>query len=135
MQNHTAHLIRFMAGLRSKHELADVIRSFGKQLVEKENLSSGQIKALFNIVQCRTSKLGGHKERCNYCGHERYSYNSCGDRHCPKCQSNKQAIWVDKVTRSTLAVKHYHIIFTVPHSLNDVCLWNDREYYNTNYRM
>ena len=118
-----------MAGLKNKYELADVVRRFGKQLIEKENLSPQQTKALFNIVQCRTSKLGGHKEKCNCCGQERYSYNSCGDRHCPKCQNNKQAIWVDKITRSTLAVKHYHIIFTVPHALNDVCLWNSREYY------
>ncbi len=118
-----------MVGSRNKHELADVVLRFGKQLVEKDELSPGQTKALFNIVQCRTKTLGGHKEKCNCCGEERYSYNSCGDRHCPKCQSNKQAIWVDELTRSTLAIKHYHIIFTVPHALNDICLWNDREYY------
>ncbi len=129
MQNLTALWIRYMADLRSKHELSDVVLRFGKQLVEKEKLSPGQTKALFNIIQCRTSKLGGHKEKCNCCGEERYSYNSCGDRHCPKCQSNKQAVWVDQITRSTLAVKHYHIIFTVPHCLNNICLWNDREYY------
>ncbi|HIP49267.1 MAG TPA: IS91 family transposase [Lutibacter sp.] len=118
-----------MVDLRNKYELADVVLRFGKQLVAKEKLSPGQTKALFNIVQCRTKALGGHKEKCNCCGEERYSYNSCGDRHCPKCQSNKQAIWVDELSRSTLAIKHYHIIFTVPHVLNDICLWNDREYY------
>ena len=118
-----------MVGLRNKHELADVVRNFGKQLVEKEKLSPQQTKALFNITQCRTSRLGGHKEKCNCCGEERYSYNSCGDRHCPKCQSHKQAIWVDQITQTTLAIKHYHIIFTVPHYLNDICLWNDRDYY------
>lgn len=118
-----------MADLRSKYELADVVYRFGKQLVEKEKLSPEQSKALFNIIQCRTSKLGGHKEKCNCCGEERYSYNSCGDRHCPKCQSNKQAIWVDQITRTTLKIKHYHIIFTVPHCLNNICLWKDREYY------
>ena len=118
-----------MVNLRSKHELSEVVLRFGKQLVEKEKLSAEQTKALFNIIQCRTSKLGGHKEKCNYCGEKRYSYNSCGDRHCPKCQSNKQAVWVDQVTRTTLAVKHYHIIFTVPHCLNNICLWNPREYY------
>jgi hypothetical protein len=118
-----------MVGLRNNLELADVVHRFGKQLIEKEKLSPGQIKALFNIIQCRTAKLGGHKEKCNCCGQERYSYNSCGDRHCPKCQSNKQAIWVDQVSRLTLPIKHFHIIFTVPHALNDICLWNDREYY------
>lgn len=118
-----------MAAKKSKHELADVVYRFGKQLMGNEQLSPGQIKALFNIILCRTATLGGHKEKCNCCGQERYSYNSCGDRHCPKCQSNKQAIWVDRLTRSTLPIKHYHIIFTVPHALNDICLWNDREYY------
>jgi hypothetical protein len=118
-----------MAGRSNSHELADVVQRFGKQLLEEENLSGQQIKTLFNIIQCRTSNLGGHKEKCSCCGEERYSYNSCGDRHCPKCQSNKQAVWVDKVTRSTLAVKHYHIVFTVPHCLNDIALWNQSAYY------
>ncbi len=118
-----------MVGSRSKPELSDVVLRFGKQLVEKEKLSAEQIKSLFNIIQCRTSELGGHKEKCNCCGEQRYSYNSCGDRHCPKCQSNKQAMWVEQVTGTTLAVKHYHIIFTVPHCLNNICLWNPRKYY------
>ncbi len=86
-----------MAGRSNSHELADVVQRFGKQLLEEEKLSAQQIKTLFNIIQCRTSNLGGHKEKCSCCGEERYSYNSCGDRHCPpKCQSNKQAVWVEK---------------------------------------
>ncbi len=84
---------------------------------------------LNDIVQCRTSSLGGHEEVCDHCGEMRYSYNSCGDRHCPKCQNTKQAIWVEELVQATLPVKHYHIIFTVPHSLNDICLWDDKMYY------
>jgi len=119
-----------MAGYKSKYELAELVRAFGKELIDQQKLSPQQIKALFNIVQCRTSSLGGHEEACDSCGEIRYSYNSCGDRHCPKCQNTKQAIWVEELIKSTLPVKHYHIIFTVPHCLNDVCLWNDRMYYN-----
>jgi hypothetical protein len=114
---------------RSKFELADVIHQFGKQLIEQEELSLQQVKVLNNIVQCRTISMGGHEEVCNHCGEIRYSYNSCGDRHCPKCQNTKQAIWVEELMYATLPVKHYHIIFTVPHSLNSICLWNDRMYY------
>ena len=118
-----------MAGPGNDFELADIVRRFGKQLTDKEKLSPQQIKVLHNIVQCRTASLGGHEEACDHCGTVRYSYNSCGDRHCPKCQSTKQAIWVEKLMRATLPAKHYHIIFTVPHSLNNICLWNDKIYY------
>jgi len=119
-----------MAGMRkSKFELADVVCKFGKALIEKEKLSPGQVKALYNILQCRTSALGGHEEECDHCKEVRYSYNSCGDRHCPKCQNTKQAIWVEDLMKSTLPVKHYHIIFTVPHCLNDLCIWDSSMYY------
>lgn len=116
--------------MKVKFELADVIYQFGKQLSRQEKLSPQQIKALFNIVQCRTSSLGGHQEVCDCCGVTRYSYNSCGDRHCPKCLWAKQALWVEKLIESTLPVKHYHIVFTVPHCLNSICLWDNRMFYN-----
>jgi hypothetical protein len=119
-----------MAGKRNKLELADVVRKFGKSLIFRDNLSPGQTKALHNILRCRTASLGGHEEACDHCGTIRYSYNSCGDRHCPKCQGNKQALWIEDLQEATLPVKHYHIIFTVPHCLNEVCLWDQRMYYN-----
>jgi len=114
---------------KNKFELADVIRRFGTKLVTHQKLSPQQTKALFNILQCRTASLGGHEEECDCCGEIRYSYNSCGDRHCPKCQAAKQALWVEKLTKTTLPVKHYHIIFTIPHCLNKICLWNDAMFY------
>lgn len=115
---------------KGKPDLAMAVRRFGKQLTERYALSPQQVKALNNILHCRTVSLGGHAETCDQCGTTRYSYNSCRDRHCPKCQSSKQAIWVDELMKATLPVKHYHVIFTVPHSLNPICLWNDRMYYN-----
>lgn len=118
-----------MEGKATKFELAEVIRRFGHQLLEKENLSPQQIKVLHNVLQCRTASLGGHEQACDHCGEVRYSYNSCGDRHCPKCLCAKQACWIEKLIGSTLPLKHYHIIFTVPHCLNDICLWNDSLYY------
>lgn len=116
--------------MKSKFELADVILGFGKQLCLQDKLSPQQTKALFNIVQCRTRTLGGHEELCDCCGVIGYSYNSCGDRHCPKCLSAKQALWVEKLIESTMPIKHYHIIFTVPHCLNKICLWDNRMFYN-----
>lgn len=114
---------------RSSYELADVVRKFGNQFMKQENLSPRQVKALNNIIACRTASMGGHEDACDSCGEIRYSYNSCGDRHCPKCQLTKQALWVEELISATLPVKHYHIIFTVPHQLNEICLWNDRLYY------
>ena len=113
-----------------KVELADVVKKFGRLFVHKNNLSPQQTKILHNIIQCRTAALGGHEEACDNCGEIRYSYNSCGDRHCPKCQLYKQNKWIEKLEKETLSVKHYHIIFTVPHCLNGICLWNDKLYYN-----
>ena len=118
-----------MANSKSSYELADVVHKFGKQLIQQKNLSPQHIKVLHNIVQCRTASMGGHEEVCDNCGEIRYSYNSCGDRHCPKCQNTKQAIWVEELMQATLQVKHYHIIFTVPHCLNKICLWDNKSYY------
>lgn len=119
---------------KNKHELAHIVRQFGKCLLQSGELSPKQIKVLFNIVQCRTATLGGHEQVCEDCGVVHYSYNSCRDRHCPKCQGTKQALWVEKLMRSTLAVKHYHIIFTVPHELNLIYLWDRMLYCNILFR-
>lgn len=115
--------------MRPGLEVADIVRRFGTAYIEKHRPSAEKIKVLFDILQCRTSSLGGHEEHCDCCNHERYSYNSCGNRHCPKCLAAKQAIWVEKLIGQTLPVKHYHIIFTVPHELNAVCLFDRKMYY------
>jgi hypothetical protein len=120
--------------MQNNVELAGVIRRFGKQFAEQETLSPGQTKALYNILHCRTAVLGGHEEACTCCGEVRYSYNSCGDRHCPKCQGTKQALWVEQLVQTTLPVKHYHIVFTVPHCLNKICLWDSSMFYKLLFR-
>ncbi len=116
--------------MRTKFELADVVKRFGNQLTAKTKINSHQLKVLGKIAQCRTAALGGHEEACNHCGTVRYSYNSCGDRHCPKCQSAKQATWIDDLIQNTLPIKHYHIVFTLPHPLHAICLHNQRMYYD-----
>ena len=116
--------------MRSRFELANVVNLFGAGLITKTKLTPLQTKVLNKIASCRTAALGGHQEACENCGTVRYSYNSCGDRHCPKCQASKQAFWIDDLVRGTLPIKHYHIVFTVPHQLNAVCLHNQRMYYD-----
>jgi hypothetical protein len=120
--------------VRSKFELADIVAAFEAKLLQTTSLNVIQTKAFRNIKQCRTAVLGGHEEACDSCGVIRYSYNSCGDRHCPKCQASKQAFWIDDLVRSTLPVKHYHVIFTVPHELNRLCLHNDRWFYDSLFK-
>ncbi len=116
--------------MRTKVELADVVSIFSPGLFAKAKLTPLQQKVLGKIATCRTATLGGHEEVCDSCGSVRYSYNSCGDRHCPKCQAAKQAFWIEDLMQRTLPVKHYHIIFTVPHHLNGLCLHNQRLYYH-----
>lgn len=116
--------------MRTDLELADIVRKFGKQYIEKYRPSQDKVKVLFNILQCRTAVLGGHEEHCDCCPELRYSYNSCGNRHCPKCSATKQALWVEKLMDKTLPVKHYHLVFTLPHELNTICLFRPRLYYD-----
>jgi len=115
--------------MRSHLEIADIICQFGHQYIEKYRPSAEKTKVLLDIMQCRTAALGGHEERCDNCAQVRYSYNSCGNRHCPKCMATKQAIWIEKLLAQTLPVKHYHIVFTVPHELNAICLFDRAMYY------
>jgi hypothetical protein len=116
--------------MRARFELADAINLFGSGLFAKTKLTPLQLRVLGKLSLCRTAALGGHEEVCGSCGTVRYSYNSCGDRHCPKCQAVKQAFWIEDLMLSTLPVKHFHIVFTVPHQLNVVCLHNQRLYYD-----
>ncbi len=116
--------------MRTRFELADAVRQFGNQLSVSHKLNARQEKVLGSIESCRTAALGGHEDACDSCGSLRNSYNSCGDRHCPKCQAARQAFWIDDLAHNTLPVKHFHIVFTVPHHLNQLCLHNPGMYYD-----
>ena len=114
---------------RPKYEVADVIRQFGARFIAEHHPNSYELRILNALLACRTASLGGHKEVCSCCGKKRISYNSCRNRHCPKCLATKQAIWVDNLMESVLAIKHYHIVFTVPHQLNQICLLSSKWFY------
>ena len=113
-----------------RFELAHIINRFGEQYVQRYKPNAYILHTLDAITKCRTKELGGHENACDCCGNINISYNSCRNRHCPKCQGSKQVLWVDELIHATLQVKHYHIVFTVPHELNDICLLNSALFYN-----
>jgi len=111
-------------------EVADIIQRFGENFISKYQPNSYHIRVLRALSMCRTAALGGHKYRCDHCGCEHISYNSCRNRHCPKCQCSKQAFWVEDRINNAFPVKHYHIVFTVPEALNEICLTDSKWFYN-----
>ncbi|MCK5023886.1 MAG: transposase, partial [Candidatus Aenigmarchaeota archaeon] len=117
--------------MRPKYELAQVIEQFYEDFVMQYNPNSYILRTLHALRICRTSALGGHKEKCDSCGHIRISYNSCRNRHCPKCQASKQAFWVEDTSERIIDTKYFHIVFTHPEVLNSICLLDSKTFYNT----
>lgn len=105
-------------------ELADIFRQYGESYRKTQRLPASQQKVMRAISVCRTQELGGHLDRCDSCGFERPAYNSCRNRHCPKCQSLAKARWLQKQTSELLPVGYYHLVFTLPHELNRLILAN-----------
>lgn len=116
---------------RAKYEIAQVIEQFGEDFIKRYNPNSYILRTLNALRICRTATLGGHKEKCDSCGQIRISYNSCRNRHCPKCQASKQAFWVEDTSERIIDTKYFHIVFTVPEVLNSICLLDSKKFYNT----
>ena len=114
------------AGERRCPELADIFRQHGLSYRRTHRLSSSQVKVMRAIEICRTAELGGHVDQCDCCGFERPAYNSCRNRHCPKCQSLAKARWLEKQTAELLPVGYFHLVFTLPHELNYLILTHKR---------
>lgn len=111
-------------------ELATVFRQYAQEYERRHNLCSSQRKAYNAIMHCRTSALGFHQSVCDSCGYKKTSYNSCRNRHCPKCQYIKQLLWVDKLKNRLLPTRYFHIVFTVPDFLNGLFYINQRSCYD-----
>jgi len=111
-------------------ELADIFRTYAHGYQQQYRLCTTQQKAFNAIMDCRTSALGAHQSECDCCGYKRISYNSCRNRHCPKCQYVKQLIWVDKLKSRLLPTRYFHIVFTVPQFLNRLFYINQRTCYD-----
>ena len=110
--------------------LQDVFSKFGPEYIQNNNLSSQQFKVFNAISNCRTSKLGGHSNICNNCGNVSIAYNSCRDRHCPMCQSVKREKWRVDRNADLLNTHYFHIVFTVPESLNTLFYHNQNILYS-----
>ena len=115
---------------RPKYEVADVFRIYGRDYLSNRGLSERQYKAFYDILNCRTSAMGFHVDQCDGCGHTAVSYNSCGNRHCPKCQSGDRIRWIADRLRDLLPVPYYHAVFTIPDFMFKLALFNRRTVYD-----
>ena len=115
---------------RPKFEVAHIVDQFWDAFVKKHNPNSYTLRILYALRVCRTSLLGGHKDKCDNCSKIRISYNSCRNRHCPKCQAAKQAIWVEDTSERIIDTKYFHVVFTLPHDLNEICLLDSNLFYS-----
>jgi hypothetical protein len=117
-------------------EVADIIRVSGNSFWEQHgsHYAWQHRKVMDAIVRCRTAALGGHRDQCSGCGHQAISYNSCRNRHCPKCQGNARARWLDARSAELLPVAYFHIVFTLPHELSALMLQNKRLLYDLLFR-
>jgi len=111
---------------RPRWEVADIVRLYGDTYRQTYEVSPAQQKVLEAITTCRTAQRGGHAEHCPQCGFERYAYNSCRNRHCPKCQTLTKAQWIAARQADLLPVPYFHTVFTLPHELNPLILGNKR---------
>jgi predicted Zn-ribbon and HTH transcriptional regulator len=111
---------------RARCELADVFREYGEEYRRNHSLPVSHLKVMRAVERCRTAALGGHMQQCDSCGFERPAYNSCRNRHCPKCQSLAKVKWLDKQKSELLPVGYFHLVFTLPHELNGLILTNKK---------
>lgn len=113
-------------------EVADIVRAAGYSFVERsrEWINGQHQKVLSAITRCRTAALGGHRDQCSACGHTAISYNSCRNRHCPRCQGNARQRWLQARERELLPTRYVHVVFTLPRELASFAFQNKRLIYN-----
>src|ERR1700691_5625879 len=117
-------------------EGADIIRAAGESFFEcsQQWLTCLHLKVWNAILRCRTAALGGHVDACSKCGYEAVSYNSCRNRHCPKCQANARDRWLAARGKELLPTRYVHVVFTLPRQLSQLALQNKREIYALLFR-
>ena len=121
---------------RRRLEVADVVQAHRDDFVASRGgrLSGAERRVLDDIATCRTATRGGHVEQCDQCGHQRIAYNSCRNRHCPKCQEKARAEWTAEREREVLPVEYFHVVFTIPHELAGIALQNKKLVYDILFR-
>ena len=111
-------------------EIQDIFNQYGDEYRKNHKLPLHISKTMISIETCRTAELGGHADECDECGHIRISYNSCRNRHCPKCQTLAKERWLEKRKEDLLSVGYFHVVFTIPEELNYITLTNQKEMYS-----
>src|SRR5437588_7117336 len=117
------------ADTRPAHEVGDILRLYGAAYRDQHALPLQYLRVLRALEVCRTAALGGHIEQCDHCGYRRPVYNSCRNRHCPKCQALAKAQWLADRQAELLPVGYFHNVFTLPHELNDLLAANQQVLY------
>jgi len=123
--------------IRPVLEVADIFRAWVDGFIDRSGarISWPQLKVIRAIERCRTAALGIHRDHCSGCGKDfGYSFNSCRNRHCPKCQTQARKRWVAARTRELVPLNYFHVVFTVPHQLSELMLQNKRLLYNLLFR-
>ena len=115
-------------------EVQDIFIKYGQNYRTNHKLTITQHKAMSAIQKCRTSELGGHKEVCDSCGHTHISYNSCRNRHCPKCQALARERWIENQKSNLLDIGYFHVVFTIPDNLNLMVYQNQKAVYNLMFK-
>jgi hypothetical protein len=116
-------------------DVAQILRRFGDRYRQRYGgLSRDQARVVTALTSCRTAALGGHVEACDACGHRQIAYNSCRNRHCPKCQTAATARWLERERTYLLPVPYSHVVFTLPHALAPLALQNPRVAYGILFR-
>lgn len=116
--------------MQPQFEVADVLRKIGSKN-ENYGLNTWQLRTLCVLKKCRTAELGGHIDACDSCGKISISYNSCRNRHCPKCQGNKREDWIQARSTELLPVPYFHVVFTLPDSINSLAVHQPKIVYDT----
>ena len=120
--------------MRTPYDLGQIIRDHGGEFLGSHNVVTAVRRAFAHIAQCRTSALGGHVEVCPECGDISISYNSCRDRHCPKCQNKEREQWIDFRREEILPAKYFHVVFTVPACLHPVAMAHQSAFYDCMFK-
>jgi hypothetical protein len=116
--------------MQKQISFCEILQEYGEGYISR-NPIKGQRKGIIRLLSaCRTSALGSHYEKCDHCNYHGKSYNSCRNRHCPSCQQKDKLQWLDKRMQELLPVGYYHLVFTLPHELNPLCLQNKKVIYN-----
>lgn len=121
---------------RPKLEIADIFRAHGPawRQANAGHVSLGQLKVMSAIEACRTEALGGHVAGCTKCGHQHIAYNSCKNRHCPKCQGPAARDWMEARAEDLLPVEYFHVVFTLPAEIAQIAYWNKKTVYGLLFR-